>query len=81
MQQRTLNKKGNESPSFLDPQITMRANIMLLRKEVVAYFVKVMSHYNDKDMLVVPFNMVTIGYFYQFLPSMIRSGTVTLPGQ
>jgi hypothetical protein len=59
----------------------MRANITLLQKEVVAYFVKVMSNYNDKEMLVVPFDMVTIGYFYQFQPSMIRSGTVTLPGR
>jgi hypothetical protein len=56
MQQQTLNKKGKESPAFLDPQITMRTNITLLRKEVVAYFVKTVSHYNDKEMVVVPFN-------------------------
>jgi hypothetical protein len=30
---------------------------MLLQKEVVAYFVKEMSHYNDKEMLVIPFSM------------------------
>jgi hypothetical protein len=57
MQQQTLNKKGKESPAFLDPQITMRTNVHLSQKDVVAYFVKAMSHYKDKEMLVVPFNM------------------------
>jgi hypothetical protein len=36
--------------------MTMRTNITLLQKEVVAYFVKAMSSYKDKDMLVIPFN-------------------------
>jgi hypothetical protein len=57
MQQQTLNKKGKESPAFLDLQMMTRTNITLLQKEVVAHFVKALSHYNDKDMLVVPFNM------------------------
>jgi hypothetical protein len=30
IQQQTLNKKGKESPAFLDPQMTMRTNITLL---------------------------------------------------
>jgi hypothetical protein len=30
---------------------------MLARKDVVAYFVKAMCHYKDKEMLVIPFNM------------------------
>jgi hypothetical protein len=35
----------------------MRTNITLLQKEVVAYFVKEICHYNDKEMLVIPFSM------------------------
>jgi hypothetical protein len=56
IQQQTLNKKGNESRAYLDPQITMRTNIYLARKDVVAYFFRAMSRYKDKEMLVVPFN-------------------------
>ena len=56
MQQQTRHKKEKESPAYLDPQMVMRTNIMLARKDVVAYFVKAMCHYKDKEMLVVPFN-------------------------
>jgi hypothetical protein len=33
-----------------------RTQIHLGQKGVVAYFVSAMSHYKDKEMLVVPFN-------------------------
>jgi hypothetical protein len=56
MQQQTLNKKGNESPTYLDPQMAMRTSIHLCQLDIVAYFVKAMRHYKDKEMLVVPFN-------------------------
>jgi hypothetical protein len=65
MQQQTLNKKGKESPAYLDPQMAMRTQIHLHRKDVVAYFVKVMKHYKDKEMLVIPFNMGNPINFYQ----------------
>jgi hypothetical protein len=57
MQQQTLNKKGNVSPAFLDPQMAMRTNVHLAPKGIVSYFVKAMSHYKDNEMLVVPFNI------------------------
>jgi hypothetical protein len=47
MQQQTRNKKGKWSPAYLDPQMAMRTQINLCRKEVVAYFVKAMKHYKD----------------------------------
>jgi hypothetical protein len=56
MQQQTLHKKGKESPAYIDPQMATRTQIHLSQKEVVAYFVKSMKHYKDKEMLVVPFN-------------------------
>jgi hypothetical protein len=56
MQQQTLNKKGKESLAYLDPQMMMRTSIHLCRPDVVAYFVKVMRHYKDKDMLFILFN-------------------------
>jgi hypothetical protein len=65
MQQVTLNKKGNETPAYLDPQMAMRTQIHLSRKEVVAYFVKAIKHYKDKEMLVVPFNTDNPINFYQ----------------
>jgi hypothetical protein len=65
MQQQTLNKKGKESPAYLDPQMAMRTQIHLRRKDVVAYFVKAMKHYKDKEMLVIPFNMGNPINFYQ----------------
>jgi hypothetical protein len=57
MQQQTLNKKGKDSPVYLDPQMAMRNQIHLSRIDVVAYFVKAMKHYKDKEMLVISFNM------------------------
>jgi hypothetical protein len=50
---------GKESPAYIDPQISMRTNLLVVnsRKDVVAYFVKAMRHYSDKEILVVPFNM------------------------
>jgi hypothetical protein len=51
-----LIKKEKESPAYLDPQMAMRTNVHLNRKDV-AYFVKAIKHYKDKEMLVVPFNM------------------------
>jgi hypothetical protein len=56
MQQQTLNKKGKESPAYLDPQMAMRTQIHLRRQDVVAYFVKAMNHYKDKEMLILQFN-------------------------
>jgi hypothetical protein len=49
---------GKESPAYLDPQISMRTNLLAAssQKDVVAYFVKAMRYYNDKEILVVPFN-------------------------
>jgi hypothetical protein len=37
--------------------VVMRTHITLARKDVVAYFVKAISHYKDKEMLVIPFNI------------------------
>jgi hypothetical protein len=58
MQQLTHHRMGNESPTYLDAQISMRTNILVTssRKDVVAYFVKTMRHYSDNEILVVPFN-------------------------
>jgi hypothetical protein len=53
MQQQTLHKKGKESLAFLNPQMVTRTHITLARKGVVAYFVKAMSRYKDKEMLVI----------------------------
>jgi hypothetical protein len=65
MQQLTLHKKGKDSPAYLDSQIAMRTQIHLSQKEVVAYFIMVMKHCKDKEMLVVPFNMGNPINFYQ----------------
>jgi hypothetical protein len=51
-----LNKMEKESHTYLDPQIMVRTNLHISQQEVVAYFVKAMRHYRDKEMLVVPFN-------------------------
>jgi hypothetical protein len=46
------------SPAYLDPQISTRTNLLLASSQKdVAYFVKAMRHYSDKEILVVPFNM------------------------
>jgi hypothetical protein len=71
MQQLTLNKKGKESPAYLDPQMVMRTQMHLSRKDVVAYFVKAMKHYKDKKMLVVPFNTGKPINFYQVRPGLV----------
>jgi hypothetical protein len=49
---------GKESPVDLDPQISMRTNHLAAssQKDVVAYFVKAMRHYSDKEIIVIPFN-------------------------
>jgi hypothetical protein len=57
MQQQALNKKGKESLAYLDPQMVMRTLIHLCQPDVDAYFVKAMTHYEDKGMLVILFNM------------------------
>jgi hypothetical protein len=59
MQQLTHHRMGKESPAYLDPQISMTTNLLAAssQKDVVAYFVKTMRHYGDKENLVVPFNM------------------------
>jgi hypothetical protein len=59
MQQLTHHRMEKESPAYLDPQISMRTNLLAAssRKDVVGYFVKAMRHYSDKEILVIPFNM------------------------
>jgi hypothetical protein len=58
MQQLTHPRTGKESPAYLDPQISLRTNLLAVnsRNDVVAYFVKAMRHYSDKEILVIPFN-------------------------
>jgi hypothetical protein len=56
MQQQTRHKKGNESPTYLDPQMVMRTNVHINQQDIVAYFVKAIRHYKDMEMLVIPFN-------------------------
>jgi hypothetical protein len=57
MQQLTHHRMGNESPAYLDAQISMRTNILVANsRKNVAYFVKAMRHCSDKEILVVPFN-------------------------
>jgi hypothetical protein len=59
MQQLTRHRMRKESPTYLDPQISMRINLLAAssRKDVVGYFVKVMRYYSDKEILVVLFNI------------------------
>jgi hypothetical protein len=45
-----------ESPVFLDPQMMMRTQLLLDRESVVKYIVRAMCHYNEKEMLVTPYN-------------------------
>jgi hypothetical protein len=56
MQQQTHHKTGKESPTYFDSQMATRSNLYINQIEVVAYFLKAMTHYKDKEMLVVPFN-------------------------
>jgi hypothetical protein len=72
MQQLTSHRMGNESLAYLDPQISTRTNLLAVssQKDVVAYFVKAMRHYSDKEILVVPFNTgnhwVTLAIFTKY---------------
>jgi hypothetical protein len=72
MQQLTHHRTGKESPAYLDPQISTRTNILAAssQKDVVAYFIKAMRHYSDKDILVIPFNTsnhwVTLAIFTKY---------------
>jgi hypothetical protein len=58
---------GKESPAYLDPQISMRTNLLVVnsRKDVVAYFVRAMRHYSEKEILGVPFNTGNPINFYK----------------
>jgi hypothetical protein len=73
MQQLTHHRTRNESPAYLDPQISTRTNLLApsSRKDVVGYFVKAMRHYNDEEILVVPFNMGNLNNFYKVRPSLV----------
>jgi hypothetical protein len=73
MQQQTLHKMRKESPAYLDSQIAMRTNLQSSsrRQEVVAYLGLVLSHYIDKEMLVIPFNMGYPINFYQVRSSLV----------
>jgi hypothetical protein len=72
MQQLTHHIMENESPAYLDMQISMRTNLLVAssRKDVRAYFVRAMRHYSDKEILVIPFNMgnhwVTLAIFTKY---------------
>jgi ABC-type bacteriocin/lantibiotic exporter with double-glycine peptidase domain len=57
MQKLTHHRIGKESPTYLDPQILVRTKLLAAssQKFVVAYFVKAMRHYSDKEILVIPF--------------------------
>jgi hypothetical protein len=70
MQQQTLHTTGNESPTYLNPQIAMRHNLETSEKEVVTYFAKTMRYYRDKEILTVPFNTgnhwVTLSIFTKY---------------
>jgi hypothetical protein len=58
MQLFTHHRMGKESPVYLGLQILTRTNLLAAssRKDVVAYFVKSMRHYSDKEILVISFN-------------------------
>jgi hypothetical protein len=58
MQQLIHHRMGKESPAYLDPQISMRTNLLAASslKDIIAYFVKAIRHYSDKEILVIPFN-------------------------
>jgi hypothetical protein len=58
MKQLTHHRTEKESLAYLDPQISMRTNLLAVKgqKYIVAYFVKAMRHYSDKEILVVSFN-------------------------
>jgi hypothetical protein len=66
MQQLTHHRTEKESPAYLDPQISMRTNLLAANSQKdVAYFVKAMRQYNDKEIPVIPFNMGNRSNFYK----------------
>jgi hypothetical protein len=71
MQQQTCNRKGKESPSYLDRQMVTRTQIHLSQKEVVAYFVKAMKHFKDKELLIISFNTGNHINFYHVRPGLV----------
>jgi hypothetical protein len=58
MQQLTHHRTEKKSPAYLDPQISTRTNLLVAssQKDGVAYFVKAIRHYSDKEILVILFN-------------------------
>jgi hypothetical protein len=58
MQQLTRHRMGKDSLAYLDLHISTRTNLLAAssQKDVVAYFVKAMKHYSDKEILVILFN-------------------------
>jgi hypothetical protein len=83
MQQLIRHRTGKEPPAYLDPQILMRTNLLATssRKDVVAYFVRAMRHYSDKEILVVPFNTGNHWVTLAISTKYDQSGTVTLQGR
>jgi hypothetical protein len=73
MQQLTCHRTEKESSTYLDPQISMRTNLLAVssQKDVVAYFVKAMRHYSDKELLVVPLNSGNPSNFYKVRPGLV----------
>jgi hypothetical protein len=61
--------------------MVMRTHITLAQKDVVAYFVKIMSHYKDKEMLVTKFSMGNHWVLLSLLPCTTKTGTVTPLGR
>jgi hypothetical protein len=56
MQQETRHRKEKVSPAFFDLQIITRTQLLLDRDSIVKYIVRAMCHYNDNEMLVIPYN-------------------------
>jgi hypothetical protein len=74
MQQLAHHRMEKESPAYLDPQISTRTNLLAAnsRKDVIAYFIRAMRHYSDKEISVIPFNMgnhwVTLAISTKYAP-------------
>jgi hypothetical protein len=57
MQQDTRTRKGNDSPTYLDPQMMMMTVIQTEKAEVIKYLVWAMCYYKDKkEMLIILYN-------------------------
>jgi hypothetical protein len=56
---------GKESPMYLDPQMSMRTNLLAANSwnDVVAYFVKAMGHYSDKEILAISTKYDQVWYY------------------